>query len=264
MLWAFLLSYQYNTLLILLKKMPPKIQPIMALILPTFSELSGLVLNKLIFSCGYCEPLEMKSHANIINNVNYLLYVAVTISTYATEMTKYCILMEDVLKNFYHCYKIMKLHRKISLDQLQMEENKSKKETEIQILTLIETAEMLIPIAYTVTFLVAYQGPNADILGSIKNNYWSSHKVDNIGKVVTTGILMFSIDFASLLIRIIVLWVFCKINILKEFCRTLKIYWPLIAVNTGALICKVRRYNVNSYYVVLNYKMQGFSCTFGY
>ena len=39
-------------------------------------------------------------------------------------------------------------------------------------LVLSETLEFIMPLAYLSCFIVAYYGPNADVLGNVKNGYW--------------------------------------------------------------------------------------------
>ena len=113
------------------------------------------------------------------------------------------------------------------------------KENEIKLLALSEILEILIPLSYTVSFVIAYYGPNATILRSIKNNYWGNTSVDNLGKVLETELLLFSVDFGILVVSSILLRYFCKINLLQEFCGVLRTYWILISVVAGALISKV-------------------------
>ena len=42
----------------------------------------------------------------------------------------------------------------------------------VQMLVLSESLEIIIPLSYLLCFVAAYYGPNADILGNIKNGYW--------------------------------------------------------------------------------------------
>ena len=42
----------------------------------------------------------------------------------------------------------------------------------LKILVLCETLEFIMPLGYMACFVVAYYGPNADVLGNVKNDYW--------------------------------------------------------------------------------------------
>ena len=170
-------------------------------------------------------------------------------------MTTFCILLVDVLGNFYHCYCIAKLHRKVGFDNLQLKTRREEQEKEVKILALSEVLEILVPLSYTISFIVAYYGPNATILRSIKNNYWGNTISGDIGAVLNTEALLFSADFSSLVVSIICLRYFCRINLLKQFCLALKKYWYLIATIAGALISKVRFnfYKINYLHHYMNY-----------
>ena len=47
-------------------------------------------------------------------------------------------------------------------------------------LTLKEFMELSIPAVYCASFLMAYYGPNAEVLGNVKNDYWQFEKVENV------------------------------------------------------------------------------------
>ena len=42
----------------------------------------------------------------------------------------------------------------------------------LKVLVLAETLEFIMPLAYMSCFIVAYYGPNANVLGNVKNGYW--------------------------------------------------------------------------------------------
>ena len=106
-------------------------------------------------------------------------------------------------------------------------------------LALTEILEILVPLAYTVTFLVAYYGPNSDVLGGIKNNYWQYKAVEDASNVLITIFQMFCFDVASAVIGGFLLWKFSRINLLNEFCKTVTTYWPLIALRIAQTTSKV-------------------------
>ena len=245
MLWVFFITYLYNTLQMMLKKMPSKVQPIMAIILPLMRSIDAKVLKSRLSKCSLGGDCVLESYTTIISNVNFLLYVTISISTNCTLLTTYCILFVDVVCSLYHTFCIMKLYRKVDLDESQLKKREEQKEQNVKILALSEILEIIIPLSYTVTFVVAYYGPNATILRSIKNDYWSNEAVDNLANVLATEALLFSVDFTLLVVVTILLWCFCKINLLREFCGALRRYWFLIAVVAGALISKVTKFFIS-------------------
>ena len=238
-LWAFFTNWFYNALQIMLKKMPSVAQPIMALVLPLMRSLDAKILKTQLTKCRIVDDLVVEAYACIISNVNFLLYVTISISTLTNDFTTFCILLVDVLGNFYHCYGIIKLHKKVDSDEIQIRRRLREKDKEIKLLALSEVLEILVPLSYTISFIVAFYGPNATILRSVKNDYWGNSANGDIVAVLTTEVILFSADFSSLVVSIACLWYFCRINLLRHFCLALKKYWLLIAAIAGALISKV-------------------------
>ena len=238
-LWAQFSTMFYNSLQIMLRKMPIVVQPVMAVILPLMRSFDARVLKTTTNKCRIGDDLMVEAYACIISNVNFLLFVTVIISTITNDVTTFCILSVDVLRNFYHCYCIAKLHRKVGMDEFQLKRRNEEKAKELKILALSEVLEIMIPLSFTISFFVAYYGPNATILRSVKNEYWTNEVNVDIGAIFTTEVLLFSVDFTSLTISVACLWYFCRINLLKQFSLALKTYWFLIAAFSGALISKV-------------------------
>ena len=91
--------------------------------------------------------------------------------------------------------------------------------------------EVMVPLSYVVTVLIAYYGPNAEILGNIQNGYWQYESIDDIWKVVQAVLVMFTIDGCSAMIVGCMLWKVCSINFLREMGKLIGNCWPIIAVN---------------------------------
>ena len=240
-LWKFITNYIYNPLLVALKKMPPNAQPIMAIVLPMVRSMDSKVLSKLLTRCNSEEELVVESYANIISNVNFNLFATIAISTNTTSLTTYCVLLVGVVNSLYQCIAIMKLHRKIEPDESKLRKREIEKEKKIRAIAISEVLDILVPLMYTVVFVVAYYGPNATILKGIKIDYWNNTQVDNIEKLLAAELMLFTFDFTALVAVVLLLWYFCKINLLKEICWVLKTYWIVIAVIAGTLNAKVNK-----------------------
>ena len=242
-LWSSLFGLMmYNPLLMPFKKLPPSAQPVIAIILPLLRLFEAKALKKLVTKCGLSDEFMVDIYVNILSNVNYLLYVTIVISMIANEITTFCILLVDVVANLYECYVIKKLQRKIGFDKLQQDRRQEQRERNISMLALSEVLEILIPLAYTVTYSVAYYGPNELILNQMRYDYWRNATLAEerrIGNLLTAELLLFSVDFGCLVFTTLGLWYSCNINMLKKFCEALRKYWFLIAVVTGAIISTV-------------------------
>ena len=93
-LWVYLFlgGMIYNSLNIPLKKMPTNFQPIMAIVLPLFRSFEAKVLSKILRKCCPKDDQTVESYSNIISNVNFLLFVTVSLSSNTTNITTSCIL----------------------------------------------------------------------------------------------------------------------------------------------------------------------------
>ena len=242
LLWINLvINNIYNPLMMMLKKIPSKAQPVMAIVLPMIRSLDANVLQRLLIKCGSGENFVVESCTTIISNVTFNLFVTISVSTNSTLETTFCILLVGVMFNLYECYGIIKLYRKVDTDDALYLRKYKDKETKIRALAISEMLEILVPLSYTLTFMIAYHGPNATILTGVKNDYWNQTPSASIGKVLAAESILFSVDFAALVVVFVLLWHYCKINILKEMCRSLQAYWILNATLAGMLISKVNK-----------------------
>ena len=73
---------------------------------------------------------------------------------------------------------------------------------------------------------MAYYGPNADIMGSVKLRIWH-HKniIDNFEAFVINVGLLFGADFISFFVNGLLIWKFCNVNPLKVLHKIQKRYW---------------------------------------
>ena len=229
---ALCIDVEYNVCTFLFTFLSSQTQWILAFLLPYLREINFQILNKVLIYMPGVDDEDMRSVIVIGLNTYHAIYVAVKLGHTATQMTSYSILAIDFILNIYSCYRIIRLHRSISPGNLlQSILTAKKKEDYLRRLILIEMLEVLVPITYVVTVLIAYYGPNADVLGNIRNDYWQYESIDNVGSVVLAVLLMFAIDLCSAVLSGIALWKLCSINFLYKTSEVLTAYWEVIAVN---------------------------------
>ena len=93
--------------------------------------------------------------------------------------------------------------------------------------------------AYCLCFLMAYYGPNATILGNVKNGYWQYSAVTNIDTTIMWIGIMFFIDFGSTILSAFLLFHFCKLNIFKMYLLLQKEMWHVLSVHQCYLVEEV-------------------------
>lgn len=109
----------------------------------------------------------------------------------------------------------------------------------IQELVLNERIEFATPLSYVVCFLMAYYGPNAEIMGNIKFSSWHYGDVASVGKFLSVLSLLFAVDFASGFVSAILLWIFCNINLIKILLELQRDLWIMMAVQESFAMVSV-------------------------
>ena len=177
----------------------------------------------------------------------YSLYVAVRLSN-ADNLAAGCILGIEILINLYQCFRIIRLQHKIGGDEddEQIMILKAEKKSAIVSLITVEFIEIAIPILYAIGLVLAYYGPNADLMVGIKNEYFGMPTITDIQYNLSLLLLMAAIDAIGLIIVGFLLGWFCKINILEELCNILYKYWIHLAIFMGGDIMHVSRYHFTS------------------
>ena len=79
---------------------------------------------------------------------------------------------------------------------------------------------------YLILIIMAYFGPNAEVLGNIKLRIWQfQNPITDIKDYVFNVSLWLLVDLFSAVITGILLWYFCKINIMKVVNQLQRNYW---------------------------------------
>ena len=104
------------------------------------------------------------------------LWIALMINKVTFETA--CLLMiSDSVPNIFLFAKIIRLRGKVESSKAQEQESYAESEIMMDSLALKELFEILIPSVYCITFVIAFYGPNAEVIGNVKNDYWQYNKV---------------------------------------------------------------------------------------
>ena len=108
--------------------------------------------------------------------------------------------------------------------------------------------------------IMAFFGPNAEILGNIKLSIWQFETpIQDIQAYVYNIAVWLIVDLASLAVNGIVIWYFCNINILKVMKKMQEGHWALFALAEAYLMMEVSYKNKSiDIFLVLN---SFFSCS---
>ena len=164
-------------------------------------------------------------------NTYTALYVAIKLGQTATQETSILILLIDFILNIYSSLMIVNKYRSTTIDESSQRRHLKEVDYLVSKLILIELMEVLVPVSYVITVLIAYYGPNAEILGNIRNDYWQYESIDDIWETVTVVLIMFIFDGLSAVISGFMLWKVCSYDVLRKTTKLIKELWPVIAVN---------------------------------
>ena len=159
------------------------------------------------------------------------LYVAIRLGQTTTNTTSILILVVDFALNLYSCRDVINLNKTIlPTIPFVTEQLVKKRDSVLTKLILTEIIEILVPFSYLMTVLLAYYGPNAEILGNIRNGCWQFNPIDDIGELVLSVTIMFLIDSCSAIIVGYLLLNVCSINFVEETFKVIREKWDAIAV----------------------------------
>ena len=111
--------------------------------------------------------------------------------------------------------------------------SQAKLNVEMRCLALDEFLTILIPGIYCLSFTAAYYGPNAEIIGNVKNDYWRYEKVDDLGQKLNLIFIFFVIDAIRAMIFGLVLWIFYRLNLYAAYCYTVYRYGVYISFRSA-------------------------------
>ena len=206
---------------------------VLAVLLVTNREIVHFVSSKLLAKPTGILDESSQTIITIQVNIGYAYKEAAVLETKASELTSFCIIALDFILNLKSCWKIFRLHTKINPDPLVNQIRMIEMNKELLKLCLTEIIEMMVPISYIITFLIAYHGPNADLFGNIHSNYWHHKPVEDVTKLTKTVFSLFLVDLSSGVFGGILLSN-VSINLLQEGTLVLKSNWLLITVSIAS------------------------------
>ena len=237
--WRNFSMIPYLVSAIIVQVLPSDFQWVIAILLQINREIDYFISTKMLSNSTGALDKGAKTTITIAVNGAYAMYMTVLIGTKATTFSACAIIAVDFMLNLKAAFKIFRLQRKIEPDHLETEKKLIKIKQEVQTLSLMEIYEIIIPISYIVTFLIAYYGPNAHIYGHIRSSYWQYNPVENVEKLVVTVLSLFLVDVSSGIFGALLLST-SSINLLREGCKVLQQYWPIITLANASGIYIVR------------------------
>ena len=105
---------------------------------------------------------------------------------------------------------------------------------------ILSERQSLHAFTYLTLIIMAYYGPNAEILGNIKLRIWQfQNPITDIYIYVYNVGLWLSVDVLSLIVNGILLWHFCNINVMNNLKKLQTTYWLIFAIAEAYIFMEV-------------------------
>ena len=199
----------------LVAKYQNQYQPIVALVLPINREAFVWICRKLIERSASGDlngaAIALKYQLAVVHTIT----LCIMVGSSATNATSWVLMAVDFSINIFITLKIVHLKKRrphMIEDQIELLED----------LTINELVEFQMPLAFLLTLLLGYFGPNCGLFGILCNSYWDYEAIGDINETITNIMFFFSIDFISTVVSVIILWYSCKINLLNAFIQLQK------------------------------------------
>ena len=99
---------------------------------------------------------------------------------------------------------------------------------------------MVVPLLFLMSFLLAYHGPNGEMIGNVKLTIWQFEAVADIRKFLENIFFLLAIDFTGAVVNALLLWIICKLNFLMTLKNIQKEFWHIMGIQEASLFFTVR------------------------
>ena len=234
LIWTGITTSQLTFIRSVMHRISRDFQWTLALVAPLTKEINDRILDK--FQTKFVtsnNAVEARFNRKIQINLHYSFWLAISFIGVADASTEYLLLAINFCANILLCYKVIRLNGKIFDDNGDVKDKMQKLKKEVLTeLILNESIEVIVPFSFIGAFSLAYYGPN-------KNTLWIVKDVKNLHVFLAPVLKMALIDSGSLILAGVALLWCCRINILQEYCETMKKYWIYLASFGGLNICQV-------------------------
>ena len=209
----------------------------LAFVLIIIKELHSKVLSNIGQKMVGFQDISMEIIAINLAATRHVLVIATNLGSMTTPVTSYLIFCLDFLTNLYSCIQIIRFHKNGN-------EQVDGRTTNFLIdLIVNESVEFIIPIAYLIVTVMAYFGPNAELIGNIKSSKWQYSAIQNLDGTIFWITVMIFVDFGNIILCFILLRFLCKINILRMFSQIINQVGVLMAIQQADFLSEVNLYN---------------------
>ena len=234
--------YQYIAFSIIFEYVPLNRQWSIAIMLPLLREVNIWIIEMLAQKSADGTDTSVTIATTHLVNTRHCIFLAVMVGTKATNLSSWIILLADFFYNLYLTLKIIWIKK----TKPNNEKNNLEMFHLLFSLTINELIEVVMPMTFLVCFLFAYYGPNAEIIGGVKSSHFHYEPVTNINGFVQKMILFLLVDLFSVIFVGTLLWLSCKINLIRAYMTMQEEFWSIITLpTTFATYVVISQYMIN-------------------
>ena len=234
-LWWIVIAIQKDLLSFLFTAISGHVQFLFAVLIPVAKQFNTRILTILLSKMAGRNEEMSNALMAVSLNVHYSLFVVIRLNG-AETLTMIVMVFCDFLLHFWQTIQIIKLDKKTVIDDEEIKVFKQIKATKVRNLVLAEITEVIVPLAYAIGFAMAYFGPNAHLIGNVKNDFWAYKKVEDVGRLFAIQFLLFGIDSCSVALNAILLSKFGDVALINELFKAVKRYWMIFIIRLGQSI----------------------------
>ena len=200
-------------------------QWIIAFILPIIREINGRMLTAACYKSSGTNSPSIQVTCVHEMGCRHAVFLSVAITLLSTRTTAFVCIGLDFLVNLLMCLRIIFLGKRPS------QEVSEKSDVYLQILSTKEKVVCIVPISYTICFIIAYFGPNSTIIGNVGNTSWHFRKVENVWASLNILGLLFIVRILSIGLWSFLLRVFGKIRLMDGYFHIQQKFWLIMAIH---------------------------------
>ena len=199
--------------------LPPYLQWLAAFGLPGIRELSSFVLTAICKRVAGGKE-DMKATLVIASFLDtfHALFLAISVGSLANVVTTWTFFGVDFVFNAYALFKIYRASRNglINIGE--------------DILGIVQGMFLgfAVSLVYLASLVVIYNGPNADVLGNIKNSYFDYQAIEDLEGTIKSILLIVAIETLTSVATIAILQLKCRISIGLTFLHLMKEFGLII------------------------------------
>jgi hypothetical protein len=202
--------------------LPSYLQWLAALALPGIREFSSFVLTAICRRvAGGKEDIKAIMIIASFLDIYHALFLAISVASLANVITTWAFFGVDFVFNAYALIKICRASKS----------GRPMTELGEDVLGLVQGMFLgfVVSLVYLASLVVIYHGPNANVLGNIKNSYFDFEEIGNLEATVRSILLIVAVETVTSLVTIVVLYLKCHIDPALVFLHLMKEYGLIIS-----------------------------------